>query len=86
VQTPVQTSYVRPYRQPWLIDDDGGIWIHEGGMPVRGYRPDTHAVFLNGDGSWTYLTRAEASGRKNAPKDRAELERRVREKEEQAKR
>lgn len=28
--------------QPWLIDRDGGVWIHDAGMPAAGYRAETH--------------------------------------------
>jgi hypothetical protein len=72
--------------KPWLTDGDGAVWIYDAGVPAAGRKPTTHAVFVNDDGSWNYLTAAAASGRKDAPKDRAELERRAREAEEHAKR
>ncbi len=71
---------------PWLIDRDGNLWIYDAGMPATGYKPNTHAVYVNDDGSWNYLTAAAASGRENAPKDRAELERRARDAQEQTER
>jgi hypothetical protein len=72
--------------RPWLIDGDGNIWIYDAGMPASGYKASTHSVFVNDDGTWTYLTAAAASGRKDAPKDRASLEQRARHAEQQAQR
>jgi len=72
---------------PWLVvKDDGSIWTAEGGMPLSGYRPHTNAVLVGKNNSWAYLTSAAASSIGNAPRDLAELERRARHAEEQAKR
>jgi hypothetical protein len=73
--------------QPWLIaEDDGSVWTLEDGAPFSGYRPNTNAVLLGKRNSWAYLTAASASSTGNAPRDRAELERRARDAEEQAER
>jgi hypothetical protein len=73
--------------QPWLVaKDDGSIWTCEAGMPLSGYRPQTNAVLVGKNNSWAYLTSAPASSLGNAPRDRAELERRARDAEEQAER
>jgi hypothetical protein len=72
--------------KPWLVASDGSIWTLEGGMPLSGYRPNTNAVLVGKHNSWAYMTAAAASGITNAPRDLAELERRARHAEEQAKR
>jgi hypothetical protein len=72
---------------PWLVaKDDGTVWTLEGGMPLSGYRPNTNAVLVGKNNSWAYLTTTAASGFRDAPRDLAELERRARERDEQAKR
>ena len=72
---------------PWVVaKSDDSIWILEGGQPARGFRPDSHAVVVDRNNTWRYLTSSASSDRRDAPRDLAELERRKREKEEQAKR
>ena len=55
-------------------------------MPLSGYRPNTNAILVGKNNSWAYLTSAAASSVSNAPRDAAELDRRARDAEEQAKR
>jgi hypothetical protein len=38
--------------RPWLTDEDEGVWIARGGKPHDGRHPSSHAVVLEGDGSW----------------------------------
>jgi hypothetical protein len=68
---------------PWIIArDDASIWILQSGAPLNGYKPGTNAIVVGKDNSWAYLTSAAASGVRDAPTHRGELERRAREAEE----
>jgi hypothetical protein len=52
------------------------VWRALGGEPREGRSPSSHAVVVERDGSWGFLTLASASGIEHAPTSVAELERR----------
>jgi hypothetical protein len=59
---------------PWLVDPAGKVWAVRGGEPRGGRRPETHAVVLEDDATWGWLTAASALQESNTPQSLRELE------------
>jgi hypothetical protein len=60
--------------RPWLVDPAGKVWAVRGGEPRGGRRRETHAIVVEDDGSWGWLTAASALQEEDTPQSLRDLE------------